>query len=40
MRRHFQRWGALYILALLFIESMTAQYIFQIVRGHEDINLT
>lgn len=38
MKRHFQYWGALYILALFFIGSITAQYIFQVVRGHENID--
>jgi hypothetical protein len=38
MKRHFQYWGALYILAVLFIGSIAAQYIFQVVRGHGNIN--
>jgi|688.fasta_scaffold1893360_1 hypothetical protein len=38
MKRHFQYWGALYILVLLFVGSITAQYVFQVIRGHEDMN--
>lgn len=38
MKRHLQYWGALYILALLFIGSIAAQYLFQVVLGQEDMH--
>jgi hypothetical protein len=36
MARHFQYWGALYILALLFLGSLVGQYVYQVVLGGED----
>lgn len=38
MKRHFQRWGALYVLAVLFAGSMVAQYVFQVLLHREDMN--
>jgi hypothetical protein len=38
MKRHLQYWGALYVLALLFIVSIVAQYLFQVVFGNNDTN--
>lgn len=38
MKRHLQFWGALYILAALFVGSIAGQYIFQVVLGREDLN--
>jgi len=38
MSRHFQYWGALYILALLFIGSLAGQYIYQVLIGGEDFH--
>lgn len=35
MLRHFQYWGALYILALLFLGSLLGQYVYQVVIGRE-----
>jgi hypothetical protein len=36
MARHFQYWGALYILALLFLGSLVGQYVYQVILGRED----
>jgi hypothetical protein len=36
MKIHFQYWGALYILAALFIGSLIGQFVYQVVLGHED----
>lgn len=36
MRRHLQYWGALYILALLFVGSLIGQYVYQVMIGNED----
>jgi hypothetical protein len=36
MRRHFQYWGALYILAVLFVGSLIGQYVYQVLIGGEE----
>jgi hypothetical protein len=36
MKIHFQYWGALYILAALFMGSLIGQFVYQVVLGHED----
>jgi hypothetical protein len=38
MARHFQYWGALYILALLFLGSLVGQLLFQVVIGGESLD--
>jgi hypothetical protein len=38
MKRHFQYWGVLYILATLFLGSFAGQYFFQVVLERETIN--
>ena len=38
MARHFQNWGALYILAVLFVGSLIGQFVFQVTLGGEDMN--
>lgn len=38
MRHHFQRWGALYILAVLFLGSLAGQYLFQVAFAKEGLN--
>jgi len=38
MKRHLQYWGALYILATLFLGSLVGQYVYQVVIGHEDMS--
>jgi hypothetical protein len=35
VRRHFQYWGALYILAALFAGSVIGQYVYQVIIGGE-----
>jgi hypothetical protein len=35
MKRHFQYWGALYILAVLFVGSLLGQYVYQVGIGNE-----
>jgi hypothetical protein len=36
MKRHFQYWGALYILAALFVGSLLGQFVYQVILGDED----
>ena len=38
MMRHFQNWGALYILAALFLGSVAGQFIFQVLLERESMN--
>jgi hypothetical protein len=38
MKRHFQYWGALYILAALFFGSLIGQYVYQVAVGGEDFS--
>jgi hypothetical protein len=38
MKKHFQYWGALYVLAALFVGSLIAHYVYQVVLGGEDFN--
>lgn len=37
MKRHFQNWGALYILAGLFVGSLVGQFVAAMVVGHQDL---
>jgi hypothetical protein len=36
MKSHFQYWGALYILAALFVGSVVGQFVYQVALGGED----
>jgi hypothetical protein len=36
MKRHFQYWGALYVLAALFLGSLLGHYVYQVLLGGED----
>lgn len=36
MKSHFQYWGALYILFVLFVGSLIGQFVYQVVLGGED----
>lgn len=38
MTRHFQYWGALYILFVLFVGSLIAQFVYQVVLAGESSN--
>jgi hypothetical protein len=38
MKKHLQRWSALYILGLLFLGSLIGQFVYQVVLGGEDTN--
>ena len=37
MKKHFQYWGALYILVLLFVGSFVGQFIYQVMLGKDDV---
>lgn len=38
VKRHFQYWGALYILFVLFVGSLIGQFVYQVLLGGEDMN--
>jgi hypothetical protein len=38
LKRHFQYWGALYVLAVLFLGSFGGQYLWQVWLGSDDLN--
>lgn len=37
-KRHFQYWGALYVLAALFVGSLVGHYVYQVILSGEDFN--
>lgn len=37
MKKHFQYWGALYILALLFVGSLIGHFVYQVVLGRDSL---
>lgn len=38
MRRHLQRWGAAYIMGLLFLGSWAGQFVTQVQMEHESLS--